>query len=114
MRGRYARARRQARPVQLRRDTFHSGATRFLRGSRRGRRQSLAQALEDVTPAVLLEVDVHRPDVVEDLIGDLLLLVASWVGLDGEGDRLAVLDGHLREPESLPAANVRRAVDRDR
>ena len=42
----------------------------------RGRRETFAQPAQDVAPAVLLEVDVHRPDAIEDLVGDPLLLVA--------------------------------------
>ena len=57
--------------------------------------------------AVLIEVDVHRPDAVEDLVGHPLLLVPAGVGVDREGHRLAVLDRHLGKPHPLPAADVR-------
>src|SRR5512132_2629594 len=83
-------------------------------GARRRRRESFAESLEHVATAVLIEVDVHRAHAVEDLVGYLLLLIAIGICSHREGDRLAVLDGHLRELEAPPAADMRRAVDRHR
>src|SRR5204863_2824960 len=92
-----------------------------LRGVTRGRRarlgrrrrQPLTEPLEDVAAAVLLEVDVHRADAVEDLVRDLLLLLAARLGPAGEGPRLPKLDRHLREAKPSPATDLRRAMDRD-
>src|SRR5204863_7343186 len=68
-----------------------------------GRRQALTQPAQDVGPPVLIDIDVHRADAIEDLVGRLLLLITVRVRFDREGDRLAVLDRHLRELETPPA-----------
>src|SRR3954453_18039706 len=82
-------------------------------GLGRGRRQALAQPLEHTAAAVLLEDHVYRAHAFEDLVRDLLLLLTARVRLDGEGDGLAVLDGHLGKAQPLPAADMRGAVDGD-
>ena len=57
---------------------------------------------------------VERADVREDGVGGGLLLVARR-RLDAfVGERMAVVDRHLRELQALPVAHVRGADDRDR
>src|SRR5205085_1211070 len=73
-----------------------------------------ADALDHAPAAVALEPGVDALDLVEDLVGDLLLLLARRVLDTVEADRVAVLDGHLRELQALPVAHLRRAEDRDR
>src|SRR5262249_53493690 len=51
---------------------------------------------------------------IEDLRRDLERLLAGRIGDLCEAHRGPVLDGDLREPHPLPAANTERAVDGDR
>src|SRR5690242_15761426 len=72
-----------------------------------------AQALEHALASLGLELAVERPDLREDLVGDLLLLLAGRV-LDARlpADRIAEEDRHLRELQPLPVAHLRGAGDR--
>src|SRR5690349_14390762 len=72
-----------------------------------------AQALEHALAALGLELAVERADLREDLVGDLLLLLAGRV-LDARlpADRVAEQDRHLRELQPLPVAHLRGAGDR--
>src|SRR5580693_2151579 len=68
----------------------------------------LAHALQDALAAVLLEARVERADLREDLVGDLLLLLAGGVLGALPTQRVAVLDGDLGELQPLPVADPRR------
>src|SRR3954452_23048533 len=79
-----------------------------------GRAARLTGGLDRVSATLVVEPVVERLDRLEDNVGGRLGLLAGRVLDLLEDDRVAVLDGDLRDLESLPVAHIGRAGDRGR
>jgi hypothetical protein len=73
-----------------------------------------APARDHAAASLAAKRRVHLGHALEDLLGRLLGLLARRMLDDVEIDRLAELDGDLRDPQALELAKALRAVDRDR